>query len=315
MHNLLKKLRNRQYNLSVYISLFFLFPIFIRMPSPALSLFIKVKSYIRYKLGTYRAYIDRRGLKKRTIENISGTLKVDSKTANNIFYQLMYLEVIVERNAFLLDTYRLSDLKKHFLMKGEGNLQGALKKGKGVILPSIHSGDTMLFMLYMSLLGFKIYGFFDGSFLQKENFSPLEKFALLKDQKITTRIGKLYTGSGLKNLYKVLNDNGIIVWMIDLPSQKSKRSGNVSFLGKDIAIDTTFLEISKKTGSALLPCILTYDNKRDIHTIDFKGALEPGEKSVQDLFSLYEPFIIKHPGSWIGWYIFDLFKSPEIRQE
>ena len=184
-----------------------------------------------------------------------------------------------------------------------------MNKGKGVIFATIHSGDTVLLILFLSLKGYNVYGPFDEGIKYKKSKNPLEKFAKLKDEKITGKIGKLYSGKGMMKLFHVLNKNAIIFWMVDLPAPNVKRKIPVNFLGKTIEVSNSFLDVAAKTGASLLPHINIYDCKNDRHEVYIGSPLNLTKNTIQDLFCFYEPYIRKFPESWFGWYFFDMFKK------
>lgn len=302
----MKKLRDLIYNISLEFGLFFLMPFIIRLPEPYHRFFLRLKSYLRFSIGSYRAYVDRPDLKRFAIKNIADTLGVDESVARGKLYRLMQLEVFAERNGFLLDVYTASDLENRFTIHGIELLKAELKKGKGVIFATVHSGENDLFMLFLSLKRYNIYGLYDGNIQYKKINNPLEKFAKLKDHKITGKIGKIYTGKGMKKLFDVLKGDNIIVWMVDLPSRNIKRKTTVDFLGKKIAVDNSFWETALKTGASLVPYMNIYDYRKDRHDIYVGAPVDFNKNSIQDLFCFYEAYVKESPESWIGWYIFDM---------
>lgn len=306
MVDLMKKLRIILYNISLELGLFYLMPIAIRLPAPLSKLLLKLKTGTRFLLGNYKAYVNRPGLKKIAIRNLSDTLGIDKRSAAMKLYRLMQLEVFAERNGFLLDTYTVSRLEDRFTIHGLKILENELQKRKGVIFATVHSGDTLLLMLFLSLKGYKIYGLFDREIQYRDAQNPLEKLARLKDEKITGKIGKLYAGKGMMGLFDVLRENGIIVWMVDLPALDTKRKTIVNFLGRNVAVNNSFWEIAAKTGASLLPHINLYDHRDDRHVIHIGPPVDFTKNTIQELFYFYESFIRESPESWIGWYMFDM---------
>jgi lauroyl/myristoyl acyltransferase len=303
-----EKIRDRIYHMSLAFGLFYYLPVVVRLPAPLSKSLLKLKSWMRFTMGTYRGYVNRPGLKKKTIENLVETLGIDSGGARNMYRKLMQLEVLVERNTHLLNDYRLSDLENHFVIHGLDILEEELKKGKGVIFATVHSGDSLLFMYFLALKGFRIYGLFDRDVSDMESRDPLIKFAKLKDKKLSGTVGKIYAGKGLSRLYGVLEENGIVVWMVDLPVKGSKRREKVRFLDSQIFANNSLTEVAAKTGSSLVPHITVYDFETDKHTVYIGNSVDIGKNSLQNLFDFYEPHVRRTPESWIIWYIFDMLK-------
>lgn len=305
----MKNIRESFYKAALELGLFYLMPIVVRLPKSLSRQILKLKAAIRFILGSYRAYVDRPGLKDIAISNIFETLKTDKKSAGRILYRLMQLEVFAEKNGFLLDSYTLSDMEACFNIYDLERLDREVKKGRGVIFTTIHSGDTLMLMLYLAMMGYNIYGLFDSNIQQKESKNPLESLAKLKDRKIAGKIGKLYTKKGLTRLFDVLDNNGIIVWMVDLPAPNPKRRTIVDFLDKKISVSNSLMEVAGRTGASILPHITIYDGRQDRHNVFVGNPLSPETGSVQDLFIFFEPYTRSHPDSWFGWYIFDMLKT------
>lgn len=302
----MRKLRNIVYNTSLNLGLFFLMPLAVRLPTPFSKLLLKIKTGTRFLLGSYRAYINRSGLKKIAIRNLVDTLGIDKKTAKEKLYRLMQLEVFAEKHGFLFDRYTVSDLENRLVIHGLENLDNELRKGKGVVFTTVHSGDNELFILFLSLKGYNIYGLYDGNLQHKKPDNPLEKFAILKDLKITGRVGKLYTGKGMRGIFNMLSRNGIILWMVDLPVTSMKRKVIIDFLGRKIATDNSFWTTAAKTGASLLPFMNIYDYRNDRHVIHIGRPIDFTKDTIQYLFCFYEAFVEKCPESWIGWYLLDM---------
>lgn len=305
----MKSIRESFYKTALEFGLFYLMPVVVRLPKSLSRQILRLKAATRFLLGSYRAYVDRPGLKKIAISNIIETLKTDKKSAGRILYRLMQLEVFSEKNGFLLDSYTLSDMEACFNIYNMERLDKEVKKGRGVIFATIHSGDTLMLMLYLALRGYKIYGLFDSNIQYKETKNALESLAKLKDRKIDGKIGKLYTKKGLTRLFDVLDENGIIVWMVDLPAPNPKRRTVIDFLDKKISVSNSLMEVADRTGASVLPHITIYDGRHDRHNVFVGDPLCPETGSVQDLFNFFEPYTRRYPDSWLGWYIFDMLKT------
>jgi lauroyl/myristoyl acyltransferase len=301
----MKRVRNVIYNMSLEFGLFSYLPAVMRLPKPLSTLLLKLKAGIRFYRGTYRAYINRENLKAHAISNLITALKTDKAEASRKIYRLMQSEVMAERNGLLLDSYTIKALEDQFTIHNLTFLEKELTKGKGVIFTTIHSGDTLLFMLLLSLNGYNIYGLFDKGVQHKKPLNPLEKFARLKDEKIDGRIGKLYAGRGMLGLFDALRENAIIVWMVDLPAYDTKRRSQVHFLDQDIIISKSFWDVAAKAGCSIVPHITIYDLDNDRHTVHIGSPLDVENNTIQDIYSFFEPHVRAHPESWIGWYVFD----------
>lgn len=305
------RLKERFYNFSLTIGLFYIMPLIVRLPDSIGKKLLKLRAFVRFAFGNYRAYVNRPDLKRIAIRNLSETLKVEEKIAKRKIFKLMLLEVIGEKNGFLFDKYKLSTLTEQFCIEKLDILKTALEKGRGVIFTTIHSGDTVLFMLFLGLMGYDIYGLFDEAIYKGVTADPLHRFAILKDKKITGRIGKLYTGKGLRGVYDVLSRNGIIVWMVDLPAQNKKRGKMVKFLGSSILVSDSFWHVARRSGASIIPHVSVYNFKIHRHDVFIGSPIEPSRDTINDLFNFYEPYVRQYPESWLGWYYFDMLKKAD----
>lgn len=308
MSDLMKKLRESRYNFFLGLGLFYFLPVITKLPSPFDIFFLRLRAWLRFSLGRYRAYVNRPDLKEIAIRNLMDTLEIDRKNAKKRLLSLMQLEVFAERNGMFFDTYTVSALEKHFTIHGLEKLNQEQRKGKGIIFVTVHSGDTELFLLFMALKGYNMYGLFDGNIMLKTARNPLEKFAKLKDAKITGRVGKLYAGSSLMGLFDALRNNGIIIWMVDVPAASVKRRSIISFFGARLTINTSFWEVAYRAGASLVPFINIYDHKTDHYETSIGDPVDTMKNNFQDLFVFFETHLKKSPESWAGWYFLDLLK-------
>ncbi len=316
MRSLYNKFREWLYNTSLTVGLFYFLPFVVVLPGPVSTMLIRLKAWLRYYFGTYRAYVNRPKIRDIAIENMMHTLGVDREEASKRIKRLMYLEVMAEADGWLLDKYNISSLEKRFSIQNIDNLNKELLRRKGIIFATIHSGDTVLFMLYLALMGYNIYGLFDRAIEDEGLNSPLIRFARVKDSKITGKIGKLYAGQRITELVGVLKKNGIVVWMIDLPPASPKRSNTVRFLDRNLCINNSFWELTEKTGASLLPHISVFNHKNDIYDVIIGEPVKLSDSNIQRLFDFFEPYVREHPESWIGWYILDWLKcNEEVAQD
>lgn len=295
-------LRERIYNGLLEAGLFYLIPFINKLPEPVGEFLIKMKARIRFLLGTYRSYINRPGLKKAAIRNLAETLAVSDKEATEAIKKMFHLEVIGEKNGHLFDRFTAENLKKYSTVNGIENLDNAFKKKKGILFVTIHSGFFEVTGLYFSLMGYKIYGLFDGTIQTHEPANPIDKFAKLKDAKLTGRVRKIFTTEGIDVVFETLREQGIIYWLIDVPSQKTRKVKSATFLGKEIATDTGFWTVARKTGAVILPHISLYDFDTKKNQIYIGKPIDPAVNNIQDTFLFFEPFIQKSPENWMGWY-------------
>ena len=201
---------------------------------------------------------------------------------------------------FLMDRPAL--LKKRVTIQGKGNLDNALKRGKGVILVSAHFGNFPLLMAKLSLEGYKIAGI----------MRPM------RDRRVESIFLKKRNRLGIKTIYsqprnacvnttiESLRKNELVFIPID---QNFGTAGVfVNFFGRKAATATGPIVLTQRTKATLLPCFIIRNND-DTHRIIFETAidLEQGRDvsetvliNIQKLTDIIESYIRRYPAEW-GW--------------
>lgn len=186
---------------------------------------------------------------------------------------------------------------------GKEYLDGALKKGHGVIAVTAHFGNFPLMMLNFSQSGYKT-----SSIIRPTRDVKVEQFLLKKR-----------TQCGLNTVYaiprqkcvaeslKVLRNNEIL--FIPLDQNFGNGSGVfVDFFGQKAATATGPVVLSLRTKAAILPMFIMR-NEGETHTIVIEPPVEieqqPTEEqtiqlNIEKITKLIEQYIRKYPYEW-GW--------------
>jgi KDO2-lipid IV(A) lauroyltransferase len=201
---------------------------------------------------------------------------------------------------FLMDRPEL--LKKRVSLEGKGNLDNALKAGKGAILISAHFGNFPLLMAKLSLEGYKAAGI-----MRPMRDTRVEKIFLSKRNRLG--IKTIYSqprNACVNTTIESLRNNELVFIPID---QNFGTSGVfVDFFGTKAATATGPVVLAQRTGARLLPCFIIR-NPDDTHRLVFEPAMDliqgrdPQETvliNIQKLTGIIEHYIRKYPAEW-GW--------------
>lgn len=201
---------------------------------------------------------------------------------------------------YLMDRPAL--LKHRVHLAGRHHLEGALAKGRGVILVSAHFGNFPLLLARLSLEGYKAAGI-----MRQMRDSRVENFFLAKRNKLNIKTIYSQPRKACVDMsIQSLRNNELLFIPID---QNFGTAGVfVDFFGRKAATATGPVVLAQRTGAALVPCFILRQ-KDDTHKIIFEPEIELEEKNtpretiianIQKLTNIIEAYIRKYPAEW-GW--------------
>jgi len=201
---------------------------------------------------------------------------------------------------FLMDKPQL--MRSRISLEGKEHLDGALAKGKGVILVSAHFGNFPLLLARLALDGYKTSGI-----MRPMRDMRVEKIFLEKRNRY--KVKTIYSqprSTCVNGTIEALRNNEIVFIPID---QNFGTAGVfVDFFGRKAATATGPVVFAQRTKAALLPCFIIRQHD-DTHTIVFeppipllegKDAEETVRGNVQRLTDVIERYIRRYPAEW-GW--------------
>jgi len=306
---IIKSVRSWIYELSSYIGFFVYIPLISRLPKRLSDFAVGIKAGFRFRLGSYRGYVDRANLKHIAIRNMMSALNINEKVATRKIKKFMLLEVFAERDGYIADELTESDMECRYHISGIENLEKALKIGKGVIFSTVHAGNIGQIGLLLSLKGLDMYSLCDGGLLRKQNGRAIELFAKLRLEKVRGNTGLLYSGIQSKECLSVLKNNGVILWMADVPPTHPKRSQTIQLFGKSIVVNSSFWDLAKKRGVPIIPNITVFDSRLGKYHLIIGHPVDTHNGSIQDMCNFFQQHLDASPESWAAWGIFDLFPS------
>jgi KDO2-lipid IV(A) lauroyltransferase len=187
---------------------------------------------------------------------------------------------------------------------GEENLDAALKRGKGIIIPGIHLGNFPLFPAILAKRGYPI-----AVIIKKPKNRYLAQLYTLMDEiggvgLIDSRDRKLAAQQSLQQL----REGGILYIVMD--QNPPYPDIIVDFFGYPVPSFKGPVVLAMRTGATILPAFIVYDNGwRHKVTIEKPLPLEITGDNKQDvihnltrLMKLIEGYIERYPGQWWWWH-------------
>lgn len=135
--------------------------------------------------------------------------------------------------------------ENNFELKGQENLDSALREGKGVVLVSFHLGNLDLGIRLLSSLGYPVNAIVD-------DLGSAELDAFLNRQRAMSRVNLINVKEVTSCLIDVLRKNEIIALMIDCPN--CVKGVSVKLGQRWILFPTGAATLALRTGARLVPC-------------------------------------------------------------
>jgi len=213
------------------------------------------------------------------------------------FYQSFGQSLI---EIFLIPKVGQAYMKKYIEIEGLDNIYEGLKKGKGVVLISVHAGSWELSNIICGNLGFPFYLFVKGQRLPRLN-ELLNTYRRQKGCSIITKEG------GLKQLIEALKNNASAGITLD---QGGKSGELVEFFGRSASMSTGGIKLALKYGSSVVPVYFTRKLGPKIKVLVGK-ELELSKSGDQELdlrdnlkkvTQVFEEYIRKYPKDYLWTY-------------
>jgi len=213
------------------------------------------------------------------------------------FYQA-YGQNLIEM--FLIPLVDRKYFDKYVIVEGAENIQEGFKRGKGVILTTVHGGSWELSSLVCANLGFPF-----NLLVRGQRYPRLNKLLNLYRAQKGCKI--LETNGQTRQLIRALHKNEAIAMTAD---QGGKTGAPVKFFGKDASMATGAIRMGLKYGTAIIPAFYTRvkgpyfrviinppleikksgDSRRDI------------QENLQRLVHIFEGYIKQYPQEYLWTY-------------
>jgi KDO2-lipid IV(A) lauroyltransferase len=192
------------------------------------------------------------------------------------------------------------NLSRLVAFEGIGNIDDALKRGKGIIILTAHFDNWELLAASLALSGYKV------NFIVRPVRSPRLE-VLVNQSRESMGIGCIPRGTSIKEALRCLKRNEILGILSDIDT--SVDGVFVDFFGRPAFTPRGPVSIALRTGAALIPAFIIRQ-RDDTHKVVIEKALElrttgDGESDILTntarFTKIIESYIRKHPEQWI-WF-------------
>ena len=195
------------------------------------------------------------------------------------------------------DVKKFMDFDEHSIK----NLRDALSRGKGVILMTNHSANWELAAMRAISEGFELHAVYTP---QKNEGGINDEITRIRTQVTGMKVIES-EGAGLREIFKTLRNNGIVVIMQDLDARKDGVITN--FLGLPASTHDGIIKLYNKFKSPIVPAKCVRDFKNPEHhrvfipeiLSDRKNFGEDLKASLEICNEFIEDCIKENPGLWL----------------
>ncbi|MCK4236171.1 MAG: lysophospholipid acyltransferase family protein, partial [Candidatus Krumholzibacteria bacterium] len=230
--------------------------------------------------------------RKNVLCNLSG-IGVEATSGSVLKIFRNHTRNIIEM--FASSRWKPLDIQKRIDLEGREVLDHALKKGRGVILVTVHVGNWELAALFLSSCGYDLHVV---TGVQMNRFLA----DAVKKVKETRGIRVIRPEHSYRRLFEALRSNGIVALLID--GDIFMGGAEVSLFGKDTIMPKGAVRLSKKTGAPIIGVFC-----RRLETGNFLINIEhiqegretaslPESESMKKLCGIMEDFIRKNSDQW-----------------
>ncbi|MBU1906160.1 MAG: mitochondrial fission ELM1 family protein [Candidatus Omnitrophica bacterium] len=273
--------------------------LFFKVLAPLIRIFpVSFAYFLGARMGDIFYYAD---FKHRAIAYSNIKVALGNKLApaqlrkiTRNFYRVFGQNLI---DILLIPKFNQEFLDEYINIEGLDNVFHAFKKGRGVIIASVHAGSWELSNIISANLGFPF------SVLVRELRLPrLNK--LLNSYRLEKGCRLIKRRNQTRFLLETLNNNEAIGMTVD---QGGKKGALVKFFGRNASMSTGAVRIALKYGVALVPCFFTRVKGAKIKifveppfeikkTGDQKKDLR---ENLQRLIMVFEKYIAKYPQEYL----------------
>ena len=260
----------------------------------------------------YHLSRDRRKRLEHGLEIVSGrsdSARDTKKTVRNAFK----IHMCNELEVLLFPVLNELNISSFVAFSGLENLDGALSRGKGVMLLFAHFGANQMIMPAIGYRGYKMSQMSAPPTVWTEKL-PNRKFTLMSKKALETRlkhelalpVTHINIFGSLKKAFLCLKRNEILGVAMDGGGGKSRVG--VDFLGKMAMFSTGPMEIAVRTGCAVLPTFMVRDrNGRNTMTVEpplelvqTPGVQEAAKENIRGFAERLEKFVTRYPCHYLN---------------
>ena len=209
--------------------------------------------------------------KKDSLKNIATAFPEKSDSERNMIIKKTYSFFAKSFMQFLSlpKSYRYANID----VEGQELLDGALEKGHGIILATGHFGKWEIMSAWLGYSGYPCV-----AVAQRQKNRGADIF--FREFRANTGMGMIYRKSSLKNMYRILKENKILILGSD---QDAKQRGVfVNFFNKPASTPKGVARFHLQTGSDIF-FISCYVEQNGKHKLQIQPVVPEGESSVKSI--------------------------------
>ena len=219
--------------------------------------------------------------KKDSLKNIATAFPEKSDSEQNMILKKTYSFFAKSFMQFLSlpKSYRYIDIE----VEGQELLDGALEKGHGIILATGHFGKWEIMSAWLGYSGYPCV-----AVAQRQKNRGADIF--FREFRANSGMGMIYRKSSLKNMYRILKENKILILGSD---QDAKQRGVfVNFFNKPASTPKGVARFHLQTGSDIF-FISCYVEQNGKHKLQIQPVVPEGESTVKSITQAFTTLLEK----------------------
>ncbi len=223
-----------------------------------------------------------------------------------------------EQETFFQPRLTLTGIRHFVDLQGVDQIHRCLSRGKGAIVFSAHNASVCLFASIHGLLGFKTSAIVRPVDPVNDVLHPVVRtFAFKRQQWMEKILQRPYLSPGPGDLRKVircLEANEIVIALLDVPPELSRKKIAVDFFGKKCLFPAGIVRLAEETGCGLIFCRKEYHPGWNRLTLQWEEAIYSTgnlRADMQKCIGRMEDMVRHQPSQWYWWDCFPMLWAPE----
>ena len=286
--------KNSSTDYLAYILFKLIAPVIRRLP-------LNFSLFLARRLGELFYYLDvkHKAVARANIRNALGTslsaqgLSLLTKEFYRTFAQNLF-------EVFFIPLFNKEYIHKYIRIEGLEHIEEGFKKGKGVILLSVHAGSWEFSNIICAILGFPF-----SLFIRDQGFSRLNN--LLNEYRRQKGCKIIQRQNGIRGLIHALKNNEAIGMTAD---QGGKSGTLVKFFAKNASMPSGAIKLALRYDAAVIPVFYTrikgpYLKIFVSPVINMKKRANLGDdikENLQEVVQIFERYISRYPKEYLWTY-------------
>ncbi|OGX40802.1 MAG: hypothetical protein A2984_01750 [Omnitrophica WOR_2 bacterium RIFCSPLOWO2_01_FULL_41_12] len=286
--------KNSSTDYLAYILFKLIAPVIRRLP-------LNFSLFLARRLGELFYYLDvkHKAVARANIRNALGTslsaqgLSLLTKEFYRTFAQNLF-------EVFFIPLFNKEYIHKYIRIEGLEHIEEGFKRGKGVILLSVHAGSWEFSNIICAILGFPF-----SLFIREQGFSRLNN--LLNEYRRQKGCKIIQRQNGIRGLIRALKNNEAIGMTAD---QGGKSGTLVKFFAKNASMPSGAIKLALRYDAAVIPVFYTrikgpYLKIFVSPVINMKKRANLGDdikENLQEVVQIFERYISRYPKEYLWTY-------------